>query len=151
MGIVDCIGAGPVALDTAVFIYYIEENERFLPLVEPIFEAITAGRLAAMTSDLTLLEVLVIPYRARNNALAARYEALLTRSKGLTMVGISRDVLRVAAMLRATVAVKAPDALQLACALQGGATTFVTNDRRLPDVHGLQIVQLTDHLPPPAD
>jgi hypothetical protein len=39
---------------------------------------------------LTLLEVLVVPYRAGNRLLAERYEALLTRSRGIRLVDICR-------------------------------------------------------------
>ncbi|HEX2723365.1 MAG TPA: hypothetical protein VHM24_10625 [Gemmatimonadaceae bacterium] len=37
-----------------------------------------------------------------------------------------------------------PDALQLAAALTSECTTFVTNDRKLPRIKGLHIVQLTE-------
>ncbi|MGE5304762.1 MAG: hypothetical protein ACM3TN_15740 [Alphaproteobacteria bacterium] len=39
MGLIEDLAPGPFALDTAIFIYFIEEDERFLPLVKPIFEA----------------------------------------------------------------------------------------------------------------
>ena len=38
-----------------------------------------------------------------------------------------------------------PDALQLAAALSSGCKTFVTNDRRLPAVPGLRVVQLSQY------
>ena len=78
MGLIEDIGSGPVGLDTAIFIYFIEEHPRFLPVVEPLFVAIDAGPLEGVTSGLTLLETLVVPYRAGDTALADRYEALLT-------------------------------------------------------------------------
>jgi len=40
MGLIDDILPGPVALDTAIFIYFIEEDARYLELVRPIFHAI---------------------------------------------------------------------------------------------------------------
>jgi hypothetical protein len=49
------LGHGPVALDTAVFIYFIEEHPRFLPVVEPVFSAVAGARLEAITSGITLL------------------------------------------------------------------------------------------------
>ena len=64
MGLREDLGPGPTALDTAPFIYYIEENESFLPVVAPLFEDVAAGRREVVTSTLTLLEVLVVPYRA---------------------------------------------------------------------------------------
>ncbi len=83
MGLIEDLKPGPVALDTQVFIYFIEEDKRYLPLVKSLFEAIDQGSLPASTSGLTLMEVLVVPYRTGNISLADRYEALLTRSRGL--------------------------------------------------------------------
>jgi hypothetical protein len=54
------IGDGPLALDTVVFIYFIEEHPRYLPVLDPVFAAIDKKRLPAVASSLTLLEVLVI-------------------------------------------------------------------------------------------
>lgn len=98
------------------------------------------------TSAVTLLEVLVVPYRANDNRLAARYEALLTRSRGIQLIDLTRDQLRRAAQLRAMTGVRTPDALQLAAAVDTGCTAFVTNDRRLPSVGGLRVVQLADYI-----
>ena len=66
MGLIDDIHPQPVALDTAIFIYFIEEDVSFLELVKPIFQAIDDGTLQAVTSTLALLEVLVVPYRIGN-------------------------------------------------------------------------------------
>lgn len=145
MELIRDLGPGPIALDTIVFIYFIEEDPRFLPVVEPIFSAVDQGRWEAVTSALTLLETLVVPYRAGNAALADRYEALLTRSRGIRLLDLDRPLLRLAAHLRAAVSLKTPDALQLAAALTARCTAYVTNDRALPRVPGLRIFQLRDY------
>lgn len=145
MGLIDRIGAGPVALDTAAFIYFIEEHPDYLPLLRPIFSAADRGERTIVTSAVTLLEVLVVPYRAGNQALANRYEALLTRSRGVRLREIDRAQLRAAAQLRSVAGVRTPDALQLAAALAEGCTAFVTNDRRLQPVPGLRVLQLSDY------
>ena len=146
MGLIHDIGLGPVALDSVAFIYFIEEHPRYLPLLEPVFAAIDGGRLRAVTSSLTLLEVLVVPFRAEDLPLAARYEGLLTRSRGLHMVEIDREQLRAAAQLRAAHRrVRTPDALQLSAALSGGCTAMLTNDRRLPVVPGLRVLELREY------
>lgn len=147
MGLMEEIGRGPVGLDTAAFIYFIEEHPQFLPLVEPIFAAIDAGLLEGVTSGVTLLETLVTPYRAGNRSLAERYEALLTRSRGIRLLDLQRPLLRAAAQLRASVQVKTPDALQLAAALATNCAVYITNDRNLPRVQGLRVLQLRDYLP----
>jgi len=146
LGLIDAVGAGPVAVDTALFIYLIEENPRYLPMIRPLFEQADVGALDVVTSAVTLLEVLVVPYRAGNLALAERYEALLTRARGVRLVEMTGDQLRAAAQLRAVhPALRTPDALQLAAALRHQCTTLITNDRRFPEVPGLVVVQLSDH------
>jgi hypothetical protein len=64
VGLIADIGAGDVAIDTAIFIYFIEESPQYLPLVLPLFLEADAGQRTLVTSSLTLLEVLVVPYRA---------------------------------------------------------------------------------------
>ena len=123
----------------------IEEDPRFLPLVEPIFEDVAEGRREIVTSALTLLEVLVVPYRAGNAGLAVRYEELLSNSRGIAVMDLTRDQLRIAAQLRAATGVKTPDALQLAAARGAGCTTFVTNHRRIPAIRGMRVLQLGDY------
>src|ERR1700687_2378309 len=125
MGLMADLGPGPVAIDTAVFIYFIEEDPRFLPLLHSLFRSADHGTRELVTSALTLLEVLVVPYRADNRLLADRYEALLTRSRGLRLVELSRDPLRAAAQLRAATGIKTPDALQLVAAIGAGCRTFL--------------------------
>jgi predicted nucleic acid-binding protein len=146
VGLITELGVGSVAVDTAIFIYFIEENPRFLPEILPLFTQADQGKRELITSALTLLEVLVVPYRAGNRRLAERYEALLTRSRGIRLVELSHDQLRAAAQLRAATNVKTPDALQVVAAISGGCTTFLTNDRRLPPVPGLRILELASYV-----
>ncbi len=145
MGLIDALGPGPVAVDTAVFIYLIEEHPAYLPVVEPLFDEVAAGMREIVTSAVTLLEVLVVPFRTGEVALAGLYEALLTRSRGLRLVEIDRGQLRAAAQLRAHYDLRTPDALQLAAALSSRCSAFVTNDRRLPPLPGLPIMQVSNH------
>ena len=144
MELITALGRGPVGLDTAIFIYYIEEHPRYLPLVEPVFAGIDEGRRDGVTSALTVLETLVIPYRTGDVALAERYEALLARSRGLRLVDLDRPLLRAAAQLRATAGLKTPDALQIAAALRARCGVFLTNDRTLPSIPGIRVLQLRD-------
>jgi predicted nucleic acid-binding protein len=134
---------GRLGVDTAVFIYFIERHPKYHATVRALFEEAEAGRRELVTSAVTLLEVLVVPYRAGNVVLAERYERVLSRSRGLRMVEIDRRVLRSAAQLRAAHATNPPDAIQLATAALHGCTAFLTNDRRLPEA-GVRVVQLAD-------
>lgn len=133
-------------MDTSLFIYFVERHPTYVDEVRLLFRSAESGELELITSALTVLEVLVVPFRAGNAALAARYEALLSRGRGLRLVEVDRTQLRSAAHLRATYPLRTPDALQLAAALSNRCSAFVTNDRRLPSPPGLPVVQLADHL-----
>ena len=145
MGLMNDIGRGPVGVDTVIFIYFIEEHPQFLRVIEPLFREVDEGRLELITSALTLLEVLVVPYRTGDHLLAGRYESILTRSRGVRIADISRDHLRAAAQLRAKTGVKTPDSLQLVAALSAGCTAFLTNHRELPTVPGPRILQTASY------
>jgi predicted nucleic acid-binding protein len=146
LGLIGDLDGGPVGLDTAIFIYFIEEHPRFLPLVESIFLALDQGRLTGATSTVTLLETLVVPMRAGNLPLAEQYESILGNSRGLRLIDIDRPLVRLAAQIRALEGLKTPDALQIAAALRAGCTTFLTNDRKIPAIGGLRVLQLRDYL-----
>ncbi len=141
-GLLSLVGGGPVAVDTACFIYIIEGHPHYAPLLRPLFVAADRGALALVTTAITLLEVLVVPYRAEDDGLASRYERLLTQGRGITLVEAGVSQARLAAQLRARTGIRVPDALQLAAALSAGCTAFVTNDRALPSLPGLPVVQL---------
>ena len=53
---------------------------------------------------------------------------------------------RVAAQLRAATGVKTPDSLQLVAALAASSTAFLTNDRGLPDIPGIRVLQLHSYV-----
>jgi len=53
--------------------------------------------------------------------------------------------LRDAAQLRAAAGVKTPDALQLVAALGSRCSAFVTNDRRIPKIPGMRVLQLAEY------
>lgn len=146
MGLIDDVGKGPVALDSSAFIYFIEAHPVYRPVIRPIFAAADREDLTVVTSAVTLLEVLVVPYRAGNLALANHYESLLTQGRGLVVREIDRPQLRMAAQLRSVTAMRTPDSLQVAAALAEGCTAVVTNDRRLRTLPGLSILQLDDYI-----
>jgi len=146
MGLIDEIGPGPVAVDTSLFIYLIEEHPVYHSVVLPVFASAEHGERDLVTSAITLGEVLVLPYRAGRPDLAGRYERIFTHNGSLRLVEIDRGQLRAAAQFRAHYRVRLPDALQLAAAYTRRCVAFITNDRRLPGIPGMRIMQLSDHI-----
>jgi predicted nucleic acid-binding protein len=125
-----------IGLDTAPLIYFVEERAKYLPLVDPFFEAVERGEIEVVTSTLTLTEVLVHPFRQGNRIIAERYSRILLNSKNLKTVPATAEVATEAAQIRATHGLKAPDALQIATARLANATAFLTNDDRFASIPG---------------
>jgi len=120
-----------IGLDTAIFIYHLENHPRYQPLTQELLAGIQAGRQTAVTSTVTVMELTVRPWQVGRPAVAREYEALLVHFPHLTLADVTRDVARRAAQLRARYRLRPADALQVATALVHGATAFVTNDRQL--------------------
>ena len=131
-----------VGLDTAPLIYFIEENPSYLQVTDAFFTAMYREEFSVVTSVLTISEVLVYPLRAGNTILAQQYRDILFNSQGLTTIEVLPDIAENAAKLRADYNLRTPDAIQMATAIYGGASFFLTNDMRLPSLPGLTVLVL---------
>ena len=141
---VDSLRGQLVGLDTSPFIFFIEEHPDYLPIVLPLFQAIYSGQVQAVTSTITLVEVLVHPLRQGNTKVSQQYRTILTQAQGINMLAITPDIAETAARLRADFNLRTPDAIQVAAALRAGATTFITNDRGLVRLPDMRMVLLAD-------
>ena len=150
-GLVQAIVPGSlVAIDTMAFIYRVETSPNYAPIVEPFFTALARGSFRAVTSVITLMEITVGPLRAERPDLADGYELLLAAFPSLVLVDVDRTIGRRAAELRAAHRIRPVDAIQLATGLVSGARYFVTNDRALARIPGIEILLLDSYLEHPS-
>jgi predicted nucleic acid-binding protein len=126
-----------VLVDTAPWIYLLEDHAEFAPRFLGLFEAAERGQIQLALSTVTLTEVLTGPFKAGQTALAKRYETALGAYQ---VVSLSAGVASLAAQLRVQYRLKLPDAVQLASALQIGAAALVTHDRDFSAVQGLPVL-----------
>ena len=131
-------------LHTPIFIYFLENNERYGPLAQLTLNGIEKGKWQGVTSTITLMEITVRPWQLGREAAAREYEAILVHFPNLSIVDVDRNVARAAAQLRAKYNVSPPDALQVAASLSFGAKAFLTNDRRLSRLQELIDVLVLD-------
>jgi predicted nucleic acid-binding protein len=136
-----------IGLDTSVFIFQVEENPKYLDLVKPIFAWLDGPRTRAVTSTITMLELLVQPYRLSDIDRVNQFYALLSTYPHLDWIAPTLEIADRAAMLRAEFRLRTPDALQAATALASQATGFVSNDPVFLKVPGLEAVILDDLSP----
>jgi len=146
MGLVDEFRGSIVCIDTAPFIYFIEKNSKYLGLLRPFFAEINAGKIDALTSTITLLEVLVLPFKTKNESLAEKYRDILLYAEGLTTFEIFHEVSELSSKLRAKYSIRTPDAIQIAVEIIYGADAFLTNDSGLKKVKDIRVVILEDFL-----
>ena len=134
-----------VGLDTAIFIYHLEENPTCFPLTQFLFSSIEMGAIRGITSTITLMEIIVKPLALGQEAIARQYETLLVNFPNLEIADLDRAVIRRAAQIRAAYSIRTPDALQLATGLIRGVQAIFTNDRRLERLsEELEVIVLDD-------
>jgi predicted nucleic acid-binding protein len=134
-----------VGVDTMPFIYLWERHPRYLPLSEALFRYLGEPDVQGITSLITLIETCVLPQRQGRRDLVQNYEYTLLHSRQVQTLAIDAALARRAIALRARHNLRVPDALQIAAALEAGATAFVTNDRHLETVQDLSVLVLDDY------
>lgn len=133
-----------IGLDTNVFIYFLEDHPRYGSWCASLFGQIEQGRNPAVTSTITLLELLVQPYRDQKEELAQKIFALVSTYPKLDWVPVTMNLADRAAELRARYRLSTPDAIQLATAIGHKATRFYGNDRSLRRVKEIECVIMDD-------
>ena len=142
---VDALRGSVVAVDTAPLIYFIEENPRYLPHLRAFFDAVDKGHFRIVTSILTLTEVLIHPLRQGNSQLADEYRRILLQADNVETLPVSAPIAEEAARLRAKHNLRTPDSIQIATAINAGATSFLTNDAQLAG-QWIPNILVLDHL-----
>ena len=99
---------------------------------------------SVVSRELTLAETLVIPFKDGDGEPVRQYETFLTTGNGVSVVAISRSVMRRSAELRARFNNRTPDAIHVACALEAGCRYFTTADRRLQAPDDIEILDVAD-------
>lgn len=98
-----------------------------------------SGKLELVTSMLTLLECLVKPLRIGDQQLQSAYRDLLLDTTGVRVLPMDRELIELAADLRAALRLEVPDAIHAASAVRERVTMFVTNDADFTRVQNLPV------------
>ena len=127
--------------DASALIYLIEGEAPFGDRMRKVL-AVAARRhpgLASAVSRMTWLECRVGPMKSNDSAALGAFDAFFAR-QDLVWVELTRDVVELAAAIRAKHGLRTPDALQAASCLQLGADhLFLTGDAAFKRVAGLKV------------
>jgi len=125
-------GPDPVVyVDANVFIRAVEGTEEVSSPAKTFLAYLRANKNVALTSELTLAEVLAPPSRPDALPLHIKrrvYLDLLSWSSLVSPVPVTRDILIETADLRAVAGMKLPDAIRLVSAIRGRCCYFVSSD-----------------------
>lgn len=135
-----------IGVDTTPFIYLWERHPQYFSLSETLFRHLKEPQVQGITSIITLIEACVLPQRQGRLDLVQAYERALLHSQQIRTLPVDAALARRAVALRAQYGVRVPDALQIAAAIEAGATLFVTNDRRLAKVQDIDVLLLDDYV-----
>ena len=124
-------------IDSAPIIYVLEAHPKYGQRFEPLFAAHASERLRFAVTTITIAEVLTGPLKARDEALARRYRAIL---ESWQPVELSVSIAESAARLRASLRLKLADAVQAASAIAINAAALVTHDRDFSRVKSLRVI-----------
>jgi predicted nucleic acid-binding protein len=117
-----------IALDTSLFIHQLEANARYLALTDSVFSWVEGEGHTAVTSTITMTELLVQPYRDHDECRIDEFYGLLSTYPNLAWIVPSLAIADLAAELCALHRLRMPDALQAATAVHELATGPITND-----------------------
>jgi predicted nucleic acid-binding protein len=130
--------------DSNIFIYAFECETDLGHAARRAFGLIDDGLATAVTSLLTLGEVLPGPLRERNAKLEQSYERVFAGRPGFEIVPVSGQLLRAAARLVAEMGLHLPDALHVASAVETSCDSFLTEDTGVRTPGGLGVIRLGD-------
>lgn len=97
MGLINSLTGTSLYLDTNVFVYACEGFPEFTDILRELFEAIDAGNITAVTSELTLAELLVKPFMDGDPHRQEVYRDTIRNSDLLSVHPVSREILMEAA------------------------------------------------------
>lgn len=133
-----------VGIDSNVLIYLFEGTGAEADTAGTLLDAIAAGEAEGILATLAISEVGTGPARVGDTAMVRRYADELSSLENVRLIQLDRDIAVEAALIRGSSSLSLADAIHLASAKVSGATAFVTNDRRISSVPGLEVQYLDE-------
>jgi uncharacterized protein len=133
--------------DTNLFIYLLEGYGELSTKTQELRSRMLSRGDRLLTSTLTLGELLVKPMEQGQVDLCREYERAVATSS--ILLPFDTQAAKIYASLRSDRSLRAPDAIQLACAAASGVDLFITNDARLQgkQVAGIHFIVSLERVP----
>lgn len=109
-----------IAIDSMCFIYQFEGNELYGKLTKQLFSRLQNNMSTAVTSVLTLAEILAFEKLQKDQILFEDTKTKLRSTPNLDIIPVDEIISEIAAILKYKYTIPLPDAIQIATALARG-------------------------------
>jgi len=135
-----------VFFDASPFIYVFEEKQPYKKLLGPVFLGVDSGTVYAVSSLITISEVLTLPYRLGQWALIKTYREVFGRQSNITVLPMTLETADLTAQIRGKYGLKTPDAIQWATAKLHNVDYFLTNDQGFKILNDDRILIIDEYI-----
>jgi predicted nucleic acid-binding protein len=136
------MGINKVYFDTAIYIYLYGSNENFTEMAKQVYKNAIESKQQIILSTFILTELLQHSSIQENPSLKSTLIESIYKIRLAKLVPIDPFIAEYAAELRVKYNLQTSDALHLATAILEECEQFVTSDKRLKAVKGIDVVVL---------
>ncbi len=133
-----------VYIDTNIFVYFLERDERYFDVIVPFFQLFNDGLSLAHTGDAAVAETLYKPYRVGDVMRVSEFKLFFSDDELMTVLPHTTKIFELAAELSPKRGMKLIDALHYATAAISGCTFILTNDAGFSSYGGIEVIYLQD-------
>ncbi|MDO9541767.1 MAG: PIN domain-containing protein [Kiritimatiellia bacterium] len=135
-------GGHDVVLDTMIFIYLFEDDQKYGRCCEWLLQQAADGAFTGVITPVTAAELLVKPLQSKRTALADHYRDALRGLPNIRLVDISPEAGFMAGALRAKYNLPLPDMIQAATAIEINSTALISNDKAMKRIKEVNVILL---------
>lgn len=133
-----------VAIDSMIFIYEFGEHKTYFSFVHELFNRLEKGRIKAITSLISFIEVTSFPRLQGKDKILKDYRQVFLKTPNLKMINPDLVIGEKTAEIRRNYRLRAPDAIQIATAIVNKADIFISNDKSFKKVKEIKTLVLKD-------
>ena len=137
-----------VYVDTNIFIYFLEQHDRYFDVVLPFFQLFNSGQSLAYTGDAVVAETLYKPYQLKDALRVSEFKEFFSHGEFITVLPHTHKEFNLAAELAPQHGMKLIDALHYATASLAGCKFILTNDHGFTSSEAVEIICLDRLLTP---
>ena len=135
-----------VYFDTNIIIYLIEGLPEYEHQLGEIGFLLERDKLQSFTSELSLCECLVKPFKSNATKAIDLFRSFLEDSDCFELLAIDKNILIQSAYISAKTGMKTPDAIHVATAIASHCDTFLTNDKSIRTPKKIEKVLLSNYI-----